>query len=88
VSIISKSAWASIASSARAKPSLTCCASPQNTMMDLAREVAADRCLERGDRFARGTTSRPAISPFEIERFLSFTAASSNHPTLCNLGHH
>src|SRR5207247_2109386 len=81
VPIISKCAWDSIALSARAKPSLTCCASPQKTIMEFAQGGANDRCLERRNPVAGGTTSRPTSLRWtlpDIGRFHSFTELSSN----------
>ena len=56
--LISASAFDSIALSARAKPWLTCCASPQKTIVES--HSAIDACPEGSTPAAGGTISGPA----------------------------
>jgi hypothetical protein len=85
VPIISESAFASIALSARAKPLLTCCASPQNTMKEFVQAGAIDRALERPNPVvcaSRRTTLRLPLA--DLLNFRSSTLLSSivKHPRL------
>src|SRR6266550_2622426 len=78
VHIIGKCALDSIAFSARAKPSLTCCASPQKTRIEFAQAGANGRSLGRRNPVGGGTASSSAVLRSPLAETPPLTELSSN----------